>query len=385
MTGRLAFGPFVLDPTDRLLLRDNEPVELGGRYFDALLLLAGEPGRLITKDRFHQEVWRGIPVTDEALTQCIRTLRRQLGDDAAAPRYIETVPKHGYRFVAPVQPQGDTTADPPSTYQTAGPPAAPSLLHTPAPAPLHALLLALAGTLGGGAAGLLGGLIYGSLGASRPLGPGMDGGMGASSVLLVLMALTAAIGLAGGAGVSFGVAAAQLAKPRPGPWLIVGAAAGGLLVGGGAELLGLDAFHLLLGQAPGDITGAGEGALLGAGIGLGAWAAMRRPHATITRGVALAALAGALAGALVPLLGGRLMAGSLDLLAHQMPGSRLRLDRIAGILREDRFGPLSQIATAAFEGALFTAGVVGAMLLARRWGAAPPDYRAAPQSGRGGT
>ena len=48
------------------------------------------------------EVWRGIPVTDEALTQCIRTLRKQLGDDAARPRFIETVPKNGYRFVAPV-------------------------------------------------------------------------------------------------------------------------------------------------------------------------------------------------------------------------------------------------------------------------------------------
>jgi len=48
------------------------------------------------------EVWRGIPVTDEALTQCIRTLRKQLGDDAARPRFIETVPKHGYRFIATV-------------------------------------------------------------------------------------------------------------------------------------------------------------------------------------------------------------------------------------------------------------------------------------------
>jgi Transcriptional regulatory protein, C terminal len=47
-----------------------------------------------------EEVWHGVPVTDEALTQCIRTLRRQLGDDAARPRFIETVPKHGYRFIA---------------------------------------------------------------------------------------------------------------------------------------------------------------------------------------------------------------------------------------------------------------------------------------------
>ena len=44
-----------------------------------------------------------MPVTDEALTQCIKTLRRQLGDSASSPRFIETVPKHGYRFIAPVE------------------------------------------------------------------------------------------------------------------------------------------------------------------------------------------------------------------------------------------------------------------------------------------
>ena len=66
-------------------------------------MLVGEAGKLVTKDRFLDEVWRGVPVTDEALTQCIKTLRRQLGDDAASPRFIETVPKHGYRFIAPVE------------------------------------------------------------------------------------------------------------------------------------------------------------------------------------------------------------------------------------------------------------------------------------------
>ena len=79
---------------------------LNSRYLDALALLVREQGRLVSKDRFLDEVWRGIPVTDEALTQCIKTLRRQLGDDAALPRFIETVPKHGYRFIAPVEAVG---------------------------------------------------------------------------------------------------------------------------------------------------------------------------------------------------------------------------------------------------------------------------------------
>jgi DNA-binding winged helix-turn-helix (wHTH) protein len=97
------FDRFLLDPDDRRLSRDGAAVELNARYLDALALLVSEAGRLVTKDRFMDEVWRGVPVTDEALTQCIKTLRRQLGDDAARPRFIETVPKHGYRFIAEVE------------------------------------------------------------------------------------------------------------------------------------------------------------------------------------------------------------------------------------------------------------------------------------------
>src|SRR4249919_2832472 len=104
--GRFRFDIFTLDPADRQLLRDGEPVELNARYLDALALLVSEPGKLVSKDRFLDEVWRGVPVTDEALTQCIKTLRGKLGDDAARPRFIETVPKHGYRFIAPVTPDG---------------------------------------------------------------------------------------------------------------------------------------------------------------------------------------------------------------------------------------------------------------------------------------
>src|SRR3954470_6303815 len=103
MAGSFVFEQFVLDPEDRQLRRGADPVELNGRYFDALALLVREAGKLVSKDRFLDEVWRGVPVTDEALTQCVRTLRRQLGDDAAQPRFIETVPKHGYRFVATVE------------------------------------------------------------------------------------------------------------------------------------------------------------------------------------------------------------------------------------------------------------------------------------------
>src|SRR3990170_6125461 len=282
-SGGFRFERFTLDPRDRQLRRDGAPVELNARYLDALTLLVREAGTLVSKDRFLDEVWRGVPVTDEALTQCIKTLRSRLGDDAARPRFIETVPKHGYRFIAPVEAAGTE----PARRTVAGTQAWRQLL-----------ILGGAGTLGAGVAGLIGGLFYGFAGASQPLAPNM----GAASVLLVLMWLTIAAALMGGAGVSFGIATASFASGRSSLWTIVGGAIGGMLVGGIVKLLGLDAFNLLLGQSPGDITGAAEGALLGGAVGVGAWLADRGASAlSIRRRIAYAALAGGGAGGLVPL------------------------------------------------------------------------------------
>jgi len=352
-SGSFRFNSFILDPSDRQLRRHGEPVEINARYLDALALLLSNAGTLVSKDRFLEEVWRGVPVTDEALTQCIKTLRRQLGDDAARPRFIETVPKHGYRFIAPVERvEGDAIQH-----------------HVPRPAvdPLPAsrlrrfLLLGGAGTIGAGVAGIIGGLFYGFAGASQPLGPGM----GAASVLLVLLWLTIAAALMGGAGVSFGIAASDFAPSRA--WRIAGGAAGGMIVGGIVKLLGLDAFNLLLGRSPGDITGAVEGLLLGGATGIGAWLATRKTGPfSLRRGVALAALAGGTAGVVIILLGGRMMGGSLDLLARAFPDSRLRLDPIGGLFGESGFGTVSQAATGALEGMLFAGCTAGAMMLAER-------------------
>lgn len=347
-SGRFRFEEFVLDADDRQLRRDSAPVELNARYLDALILLVGEQGRLVTKDRFLAEVWRGVPVTDEALTQCIKTLRRRLGDDAGRPRFIETAPKHGYRFIAPV------AVETPAGAVAAADGDARSAQS------LRFFLLASAGMGGGGLAGLIGGLIYGFVAASQPQPAG------AASVFLVLVCLTMAVGLLGGAGVGAGIAAG-LARGRPGPWSIAGGAAGGLIVGAVVKILGLDAFHLLFGQAPGDITGAPEGALLGGAVGFGVWLASRgsRPL-PLRRSMAAAAVAGGLAGVLIPLLGGRLMGGSLELLARGFPDSRLRLDGFGALVGESGFGPVSQLVTGALEGALFGACMVGAMILARR-------------------
>ncbi len=336
VTRSARFAGFELDAAERQLKLNGEPVELNGRYFDALALLVGEAGRLVTKDRFMAEVWRGVPVTDEALTQCIRTLRRQLGDDAAAPRFIETVPKYGYRFVAPLegQPAKATLNDDWSRF----------------------VRLGLAGTAGGGVAGMLGGLFYGL--AAAPAGGG------AISGLLVLLALTSVLALVGGAGVAFGIAAATFVREQRWYWPVLGGAAGGILVGALVRLLGLDGLALLFGRSPADMTGAPEGALLGATVGLGFVLAARQELLRV--GAPLAALMGAIAGILIALLGGRLLGGSLDLLAADFPGSRLAIGEVGAVFGEPGFGPLTQFATGALEGAVFSACVVAAMVLVVR-------------------
>ncbi len=329
------FDRFVLDTGNRQLTRDGAPVELNARYLDALALLVREPGKLVSKERFLDDVWQGVPVTDEALTQCIRTLRKQLGDDAGNPRFIETVPKHGYRFIAAV-------SDAPGAVSSRAPFAWPALL-----------LLGGAGTIGGGVAGFFGGLFYSAF--------AVDGAGGGASLLLVLICITVLIGLLGAAGVAFGIAAAG---DRGAMWTIVAGAFGGFVVGSLVKLIGVDAFSLLFGQTPGQITGGYEGGLLGAAIGLAAWLARSTP--SFRRGVAYAAALGGAAGALIHVLGGRLMAGSLDQLAMHFPQSRVRFDQLGRLFGEDGFGPISQIVTGSIEGLLFVACVVGAMMIARR-------------------
>jgi DNA-binding winged helix-turn-helix (wHTH) protein len=345
VAGSFRFEHFHLDLGDRQLRNGGSAVELNSRYFDALALLVSEQGRLVSKDRFLDEVWRGVPVTDEALTQCIRTLRRQLGDDAGRPRFIETVPKHGYRFIAPVQPS-EPERQAVSTVR------GQSLRDS--------ILLALGGVVGGGLAGFVGGLFYGFAGASQPLAPGM----GAISVLLVLLSLTIVVALLGAAGVAFGISGALVLTGRFGPWSIAGGALGGLFVGALVKFLGLDAFTLLVGQTPGDITGPFEGFILGGCVGLGTWIASRQTQLRV--GTLFAALIGGLAGLVLPLAGGRLMGGSLSLLSAHLPGSRLRLDRIGAFFGETGFGPISQSVTGMLEGALFSGCVVAALLLAKR-------------------
>lgn len=341
---RYQFDDFTVDPADRRLRRSGVAVELSNRYFDALALLLRERGRLVTKDRFMDEVWHGVPVTDEALTQCIRTLRRLLGDDAARPRFIETVPKHGYRFIGMTK----------SVGAGAGP--APSL-PTPASRWPRFWKVTIAAIAGGGVAGILGGLFYG-------LGSGIGPAMGGTSVLFVLLAINMIVGLVAGIGVGAGIAAAEFAPDDRWHWTVLGGAIGGFVTGGAAKLVGLDAFALLLGGSPRDMTGGAEGLILGAAVGLATWLA-RRHALMLRRSAALGGIVAGVAGVAISLAGGTFLGGSLVFLLGRFPQSQFRLDAIGALFGESSFGPVSRAATSGIECLLFGACIVGAMFFAR--------------------
>lgn len=97
------FGAFRLDPAEHILLRDDLAVSLRPKEFAVLLALVEHHGRLMTKDDLLQEVWPGQFVEEGNLNRHVSSLRRALGESSDAPQYVETVPKVGYRFVAPVR------------------------------------------------------------------------------------------------------------------------------------------------------------------------------------------------------------------------------------------------------------------------------------------
>ena len=94
----------------RLLLNDGTPVPLTSKAFDTLVLLIANRNRVVTKDELLRSVWSDVAVEEGNLTQQIFLLRKALGDSAQQPRYIITVPGHGYRFTASVTAIADDAA-----------------------------------------------------------------------------------------------------------------------------------------------------------------------------------------------------------------------------------------------------------------------------------
>jgi Tol biopolymer transport system component/DNA-binding winged helix-turn-helix (wHTH) protein len=103
------FGPYVMDARSRILLKDGTTVRLTPKAFDTLFVLVQHASQVVEKEQLLREVWPDIFVEEGSLSHNIHGLRKALGDDSSEPRYIETIPKRGYRFVAPVKiSQADT-------------------------------------------------------------------------------------------------------------------------------------------------------------------------------------------------------------------------------------------------------------------------------------
>ena len=101
-TSSYAFGPFLLNPVNRLLLREGRRVSLTPKAFDTLLLLVEGRGDLLSKQQLMNALWPDSFVEEANLAQQIATLRKSLGEAPGGPSYIETLPKRGYRFSTPV-------------------------------------------------------------------------------------------------------------------------------------------------------------------------------------------------------------------------------------------------------------------------------------------
>ena len=98
----ITFGPFLLSPAQRLLLRVDKPVNLGSRAWEILLMLVERAGDVVRKRELMERVWPDIAVEEGTLRVHVSDLRKALGDGQQGIRYIENVTGRGYRFVAPL-------------------------------------------------------------------------------------------------------------------------------------------------------------------------------------------------------------------------------------------------------------------------------------------
>lgn len=114
------FGPFRLDESARVLLRRNDIVPLAVKAFEILAYLVRHHGKVISKEALMKHVWPDCFVEENNLSQNVSALRRALSDDPEKPKYIETIPRRGYRFIGEIREQPSVNA---ATPETPAPPA----------------------------------------------------------------------------------------------------------------------------------------------------------------------------------------------------------------------------------------------------------------------
>ena len=95
-----SFGPFRLDRVNECLWQGKQAIALKPKAFAVLRYLVEHPGRLVSKNELLDAVWSDAVVSEGVLKFCVREIRKALGDNARSPRFIETLHRRGYRFIA---------------------------------------------------------------------------------------------------------------------------------------------------------------------------------------------------------------------------------------------------------------------------------------------
>jgi DNA-binding winged helix-turn-helix (wHTH) protein len=359
---RYRFSDFRLSPQRRLLVQGGRELPLIPRYFDLLVFLIERRHQAVHRREIFDRVWNDVIVSDSALSQAIRTLRRVLGDDPRDPRFIRTVSRHGYQFIFAHVVEEDDEAPPQRDPASLPEPRAPMaglivtrLRQAAGGTPARWASAAVGGGLAGAAAGAAGGLLLTAMpGSGAPL-----------AVIPVLAAIGGGCGSAGGAGVGAGLSVGEAStRSKRSLALVCGAAAGGMLIGLTTQWLMRSTLTALVGITV-DIGGGLEGLVIGSAAGLGyafatrprqSGGAMptgpRQPQAPLLMAVMCGLAAFALTSSGRPLVG-----GTLHAIAREARGSQISLAPLGRLIGEPDFGPVSQALLGTGEGALFGLGL----------------------------
>jgi DNA-binding winged helix-turn-helix (wHTH) protein len=399
---RYRFRDFTLSTRKRLLLRNGQQLALIPRYLDLLIFLIERRRDAVHRREIFDRVWSDVIVSDSALSQAIRTLRRTLGDDPREPRFIRTVSRHGYQFTC-----ADLIEEPDEDAPETAPVHAPGVERDLSAAVGTAKAEARSATwdlsaevgttkaearsakaeqtrqkIGASVTALMTGATRGCAGAALSgAAAGVVGGLVLTmspdntaplAIVPVLALVGAGAGAVGGLGVGAGLAVAESSsRLRNVIGLTIGAAAGGTAIGLTVQWLMRWSLAAVVGlNLP--IGGAFEGLVIGAATGVGYAIARRlaspaRFHVSRSRIYRAAVIAVCCAAAALALgwAGRPLVGGTLHLIAREARGSQISLTPLGRLVGEPGFGPLSQAVIAAWEGGIFGFGV-GLGLLRRR-------------------
>src|SRR4029077_1479154 len=129
---RVRFGPFEADLETHELWKNGVKLKLGGQPFEILALLLNRPGHLLSREELQKEIWAADTFVDfnHGLNAAVNKLRETLADSAEEPKYVETLPRRGYRFVGKVEgastaATAESSANTPEAESAAPPPPLP--------------------------------------------------------------------------------------------------------------------------------------------------------------------------------------------------------------------------------------------------------------------